>query len=144
MDWDQVSAAVNKQMNEATYLYDHKGYTNKWLQKVQKDKATAANALKNIKDANQKESIRWTAIRSLRNGNYHALVPALLEVAKDNSESVQIRTGILEALGWFSTSYQKKMIMDACQQISQDTSNAEEIVREATQTRNRLTEWTLF
>ncbi|SEW43206.1 HEAT repeat domain-containing protein [Chitinophaga arvensicola] len=144
MDWDKVKAAVEAQTDAATWIYNVKGYRKMWLQKIQKDQTTATTALKNIQDPNQKESIRWSAIRSLRNGNYHKLVPALLEIAKDNTQPVQIRTGVLEALGWFSTSYQKPLILEACEKISKDNSNDEAVIREAVQTRARLTEWTLF
>jgi len=144
MDWDKVKSAVEAQTTAATWLYNGNGYRKIWLQKIQKDKTTATTALKNIQDPNQKENIRWSAIRSLRNGNYHTLVPALLEVAKDASQPVQIRTGVLEALGWFATSYQKPLILDACKQISENAANDEAVIREAVQTRQRLTEWTLF
>ncbi|RFS26576.1 HEAT repeat domain-containing protein [Chitinophaga silvatica] len=143
MNWDKVKAVVEAEVKAANFIYDKDAYLENWLQRIAKDKATAGKAIVNIRDRSQKDATRWAAIRSLRNGNYHLYVPTLIEVAKDKSETNQYRTGIIEALGWFSTSYQKDQILAACKAISEDTTNDESIVKEAIQTINRLTNWNL-
>jgi hypothetical protein len=144
MDWELVTTAVNEQLSAISYLYNIPSFRENWLKKIAKDKAAAYAALDKIRDNNEKEDTRIQAIRSLRNGNYHKLVPDFVQIATDKQTPPLIRKHLLEALGWFSTSYQKDKIQAACASIIKDTADDISVKEEAEQTQRRLQQWVLY
>jgi HEAT repeat protein len=81
---------------------------------------------------------RLQAIRYFRNFRYHPAVDQLINIAKDITCSSQIRTSVLEALGWFTYSIKRLNIMNACDDII-NNEVVEKIVKdEALKTKNRL------
>lgn len=144
MDLDKVEVEVKKQMEIAGFLFKGEEQLNQWLVKIKKDRRIAEA---NLNEAlNKKASIteRVQAIRSMRNYNYHAYVPQLLDVIKDKEAPVLVRQNIIEAIGWFSTSYQKNTVLTTLGQILNDKDEADVLVNESQQSINRLNNWKLY
>jgi len=118
-----------------------------WLQSMKKlaadGKRHAAETLKGILDKNATENERIQKVRLLRNMYYHHLIPQLLQVAADANEPVELRKNLIEALGWFSNSYNKLLIVEACNKLIASNEPPEVLKAEAIQTIGRLQSWML-
>ncbi|QEC42807.1 HEAT repeat domain-containing protein [Pseudobacter ginsenosidimutans] len=106
-------------------------------------KRDAAETLNGILNKNTTEQARIQKVRLLRNMYYHQLIPQLLPVMADATEPVELRKNIVEALGWFSNSYNKGLIIDACRKLSASNDTPEILKAEAIQTIGRLQSWIL-
>lgn len=143
MDWDRVYNTVNEQVNAAGYLYNRASFLSKWQKKIESDKTTAHTALEKISNNDATEEVRIQAIRSLRNGNYHPLVPELVEVALNKNTPPLIRQHLFEAFGWFTLSYQKDKLLAACNTAISNSNEDKNVQQEAEQTKRRLQQWIL-
>lgn len=91
----------------------------------------------NIKNDTLSMRARLNAVRTFRNYNFHEGVPALVNIALDEKYPEIIRRNIVEALGWFNISYQRKIIIEMCDKlISSGVSDT--IKDEAVRTKNRI------
>lgn len=143
MDLGKVAAEVEKQVNGSTYLYNKEDYLQYWLEDISRTKKRSEAMLETILDKQKDSRERVLAVRLIRNQTYHDLVPEFLKVAEDSSDDLDVRQNMIEALGWFVTSYQKEKIMDACKRIQKNTQNNLVIRQEAQQTLLRLQKWNL-
>jgi hypothetical protein len=120
---------------------------DEWLASMKKlaadGKRSAAETLKGILDKKASENDRIQKVRLLRNMYYHHLIPQLLQVAADASEPVAVRKNLIEALGWFSNSYNKPLIVEACNKLIALNDTPEVLKAEAIQTLGRLQSWML-
>lgn len=143
MNPQKVKDEIRLQVNQASYLFRKEQLLGDWLKEVAKDENMAASAFSRIINKQNSSTDRIQAIRMLRNNTYHHYVPELLKLAEDNTEPAAIRRNILEALGWFSNSYNKPLIIEACKRIRQNEKNDKEVSGEAAQTILRLEKWSL-
>jgi hypothetical protein len=81
---------------------------------------------------------RKLEIRILRNYHYHHMVPKYLSLIKSPDFKEELKVMLIEALGWFTHSYQKDAIEATCREIIEDDSSSEKVKREARRTLNRL------
>ncbi len=91
-----------------------------------------------VADKKAKESNRLFYISVLKNINYHPGISLYVSLLKDSSENIKIRTAMLDALSWFSLSYNKGLIIDACKDLIKDSSTPKILKKEALRTYNRL------
>ncbi len=100
--------------------------------------AKKANDLaKALNDTSLSEKERLGEINSLRLYRHHAVVPDVIALAKNKDNSETIRIKALEALGWFTLSYQRNNIIAGCDDII--SSEAPKAVKaEALKTKNRI------
>ena len=77
-------------------------------------------------------------ITTLRNYTYHSVVPQVTAMILDNSDDLQLRIAALEAISWFTHSYQKPLIIKACQEIQQTPGANADLKIQATRTQNIL------
>ena len=143
MNPDKVAAEMEKQVNASTYLYNREEYLNQWMEDLRRNKDRATSTLETIMDKRKESRERVLAVRLIRNNTYHHLVPDFLKIAEDSSDDNDVRQNMIEALGWFATSYQKEKIMDACIRIQKNKQNTPVIQKEALQTLSRLQKWNL-
>lgn len=88
------------------------------------------------KDVTEKERI--FDIRSLRNLTYHPAIRPLCDYVL-TAPGEKIETALVEALGWFSHSYDRQYIIETCNKIIAGTEKFSETVRsEALRTVKRL------
>lgn len=143
MNPEKVIAEMEKQVNVSTYLYNKEEYLQQWLEDFMRNKARATSNLETIMDKRKESRERVLAVRLIRNNTYHHLVPEFIKIAEDSSDDNEVRQNMIEALGWFATSYQKEKIMDACIRIQKNKQNTPVIQKEALQTTLRLQKWNL-
>ena len=79
------------------------------------------------------ERWRLTYCSSLKNYMAHASVDGFINILTDNTESDK-----LQALAWFTHSYRKADIMQACDRLVNDKSLSAELREEAKRTYYRL------
>lgn len=91
-----------------------------------------------IKNDSQSLKKRIEAVRTLRNYQYQDALPLLLELAREHQTPPALRVALLEALGWFNGAHNRHLIVAACTAIAQDTTNSEEVRREAIKTKQRI------
>lgn len=143
MDWEKIEAAIREQMQADQHFFNKEEKLNAWLSKIEGNKEMAHSFFDKVKDKEAKTERRIQSVKIFRNYNYHAFVGGLLTIAEDGSESAELRKAILEALGWFSTSFRKKEITEACNRMIDSEDNPGGVVAEATQTLKRLEKWKL-
>jgi len=96
-------------------------------------------AVETIADTSSSYKKVYFEIRGLRNSNYHEGVDEFIHFMESSNNEEQ-RLTMLEALGWFTHSYQKDKIIEYCNKLSIDKSESEEIQKEAEKTVLRLTQ----
>ncbi|MFH1851701.1 MAG: HEAT repeat domain-containing protein, partial [Candidatus Neomarinimicrobiota bacterium] len=116
---------------EMAYTYDYRGALERTVANLEEDFAV-------ISDTTTIASKRISKIRTFRNYKYHNSLPALFELAADNSEDIAVRTVIIEALGWYHYSWQRPAIEKVCQSIVADSAVPEAVRLEAVKTLARL------
>lgn len=93
--------------------------------------------LASLKDKSVPHEERAHNISSLRNYNYHHIVPQIIEFIEDASQPTDLRVDAIEALGWFNASYQNPVIAEACKRIMKSDA-PQELKNEAEKTYKRL------
>ncbi|WP_231561100.1 hypothetical protein [Sphingobacterium sp. T2] len=90
-----------------------------------------------ITDRSAAEKERLSELTSLRLYRHHSLVPEMINLAISNEESELLRITVLEALGWYTLSYQRNAIIEGCEAIlKSDAPDA--VKKEALKTKNRI------
>lgn len=96
--------------------------------------------IKNLTDTTANNKRKLNSIRTLRNYNYHTSIDTFLHFLNTNKNE-ELQIAMLEALGWFSLSYDKQKIINICKEIEQNTENPKTIKQEAHKTILRLTNY---
>ncbi len=128
-----VNAAIEKVMAE-THIAIDKDKFRKALERSGRNRSMQ----KELVDKNTAERWRLTYCNSLKNYMAHAGVDGFINILKDNTESDQLRIRLLQALAWFTHSYRKADIMQACDQLAKDKKLSAELREEAKRTYYRL------
>lgn len=76
-------------------------------------------------------------LTSLRLYRHHSVVPEVIQVAQNSAHSDDVRITALEALGWFTLSYQRDTIIKGCEAIISSDAPAG-VKKEALKTKNRI------
>jgi len=108
-----------------------------------------ANNVRIIMDKDAEHGARRFAIQRLRNSNFHEYVPQFVTMLADDSNDLDLRITMAEALGWFNLSYQNPVIVEATRNVLANAKNMrvlpedeqlkERFIDELTKTINRLT-----
>ena len=78
------------------------------------------------------------SVRTFRNYTFHDGIDELIKVMEDNQTDSKLRIKIAEALGWFTFSFRRKEIIEACDKIIQKKGTPDELQQELIKTKNRL------
>lgn len=143
MDWEKIAEVITQEVGEDSHFFNKDEKLKTWLKTVKGNKTFAESYLKQVKNKEAKVEKRIQNARIYRNYNYHAFVPELAAMAEDKLEPWPLRKELLEALGWFSTSYKKGDIVATCNRIVLDKANEPEVIHEASKTLLRLQQWRL-
>lgn len=138
MDTTAVRKGIDEKLKEYKYL------SNAAELKAELEKGALYAASKIEKDtrllldktAPAKE--RRFNITMLRNYTYHLIVPQVCSLILDTSDDLQLRIAALEALSWFTHSWQKPLILLTCDKLLQQTGLDEELKNQAIRTKNIL------
>ena len=112
-----VKKAVDEVMAQS-YVTDKKELAEVLL----KENEYKTSADEHIFDKTGKKGYRISYINSLKNENIHASVDGFLKLILDNEEEERVRCAMLESLAWFKWSYRRHDIMNACEQLMNQTS----------------------
>ncbi len=97
-----------------------------------------AKMANDVTDKNRSLKSRLMAVSMLRNNPYHNMVEDYLQVLSDNSEDIQLKIKLAEALGWFTLSEKRNLIVSKCEQIALSENIDETFKRELLKTAARI------
>ncbi len=133
----KISEEFKRRYAAKPYLYEGEKRLSLMLRNIEKSAQRLDETAAKVADTALSLSRRVREIRYFRNYNHHERVPWLLGIAEDASQPEELRVAVLEALGWFRTSWQRSNIRHCCERLV--GSDAPEAVRaEAEKTLNRL------
>lgn len=137
-DPDLIKAEMNKQFAENKALLPITADKKQMLlDRIDRYAESNRAELKDLLEKNDTERTRKQNIGTLRNYYFHYLVPGYITFAKDNTQPVDMRVSMIEALGWFRMSYQRDSIVNMCDELIKSDKNAA-VVSEAKKTKARL------
>ena len=107
------------------------------IKAVTRASSRSNRTVKSLQDKSEKEADRLFNIVTLRNYQYHHIVPEVIKFIEDNTQPEKLRVAAIEALGWFNRSYQAGKIAESCKRVM--ASDAPQAVKnEAQKTFERL------
>ena len=132
-DETAVREVIDKVMAE-TYVLQDKEEMREALEKANNNRSMQKELL------SKETAERWRILycNSLKNYMAHACVDGLLDLLVDSNESEKLKVSLLEALAWFTHSYRKPDILQACDQLRKDKNLSESLREEANRTYYRL------
>lgn len=130
--------AVVKETIEKVFAETHIDINKADLRKNIERSANNRSMQKDLLNKETSERWRLTYCNGLKNYMAHASVDGFISILKDNSESDKLRIRLLQALAWFTHSYRKADIMEACNLLVNDKSLSAELREEAKRTYYRL------
>lgn len=98
------------------------------------------DVLQVLKDSDENVKKKIREVKTFRNYNFQPALPDLMEIARNKSEIPELRTAILEVLGWYGFSYNREIILVLCEEILNDAKNPKSVQNEALKTKNRILE----
>lgn len=136
MNTSAVLTAIDQQLSQAGFLVDSASVREKLTSDAlyTKEKLDRDGLITFDTKATLKE--RYFNITTLRNYRYHSVVPQVIKLALDKTDKETLRLAAIEALGWFTHSFQRQSILNMCDELLKDSSN--EIKQQATRTKQRL------
>jgi hypothetical protein len=137
MNLDKMENEVLKQLNESNWLFDKEKKIADFKNVMASRRRMAEYSL-DLANKNLKLKSRQMGVSMLRNNPYHQLVDDYLRILADKDESVELRTDLAEALGWFTLSYRKSDIVSACRILAAESGVNPVLRAELLKTANRL------
>ena len=138
MDSDQVIAEIDRQLPQFPNLVDRDALRKELVDAQVASRRKVTEDFVGIATLPAKE--RAFNIRSLRVYTYHQAVPQVLAFIRDDKAEAKVRTDALEALSWFTHSYQRPQIVALCQQLIDNPSSTPAVREQALKTRKILAE----
>lgn len=137
LDIPKVKAEFEKQLSQNSAIYDKERAKDQFFKRIESRERLAAGSL-NLTDKKMKKGERLFSVSFLRNNNYHTPVERYLATLADKSEDSLIRLRLAEALGWYTYSYKKQIIIDSCKKIASEEPDGSALKNELIKTANRL------
>jgi hypothetical protein len=137
LDIPKVKAEFEKQLSQNSAIYDKARAKDQFFKRIESRERLAAGSL-NLTDKKMKKGERLFSVSFLRNNNYHTPVERYLATLADKSEDPLIRLRLAEALGWYTYSYKKQIIIDSCKKIASEEPDGSALKNELIKTANRL------
>ncbi len=138
-DKEKLLAEFDKQAKDVNFIV-YQEMANKAIRQFLENSGRRYNSVvETLTDTSSSDKSKYFEIRGLRNSNYHEGVDVFISFL-ESSDNEEHRLAMVEALGWFTHSYQKDKIIDYCNKLSNETSESKEIRKEAIKTVLRLTQ----
>lgn len=131
---EQVATAAFEKAAKATG-YPDKETIDALGAYIKRSQKTKQSEMEDLFNNEAKINTRINAIRGVRNNTYHEYVEQMIALMNDEAQPAELRTAVVEALGWFVASPRKAEIIAACQALK---SADKALMAEAQQTINRL------
>lgn len=137
MNPDLAREAVDTQIRKNPSVSGGKELADRLDKDIAYYEKKSAELKKALNDSSLSEKEKLSEITSLRLYRHHVVIPDLINVAQDTKNSEAVRVAALEALGWFTLSYQRDNIVNGCEElIKSDAPKA--VKNEALKTKNRI------
>lgn len=130
---------VNELIRENKALVQGDSLANKLDRDIEVSQKKTATTLATITDKKKLDKDRIGEINNLRLYRNHALIPALIAMAKDAENSDDVRRTALEVMGWYNISVRRPEIAAACDEIAARPNEVDVIKKEAIKTKKRVT-----
>lgn len=131
----QLKEAVGKSES----IYDKEKFLANAMLSFESKERMMKNAWASIIDSQSPVKERLLSISMLRNNPYSSLVDDALVVLKNTKEPLEVRIALAESLGWYTLSFKKPQIIEACQHIVANEQNLDaNLADELAKSLNRL------
>lgn len=138
MDAGKMVAEIRRQCTITDYWVNKDERMNELITMVEQNHNSWEKDMKLIRDPEAREKDQFSEIITHRNYPFHKSVEPLVAYALDKSHKLDLRIAAVEALSWFSHSWEREKIIIACDELI--TANEDQaLVNEAIKTRNRIT-----
>ncbi|MNL45523.1 hypothetical protein D3C87_1681780 [compost metagenome] len=127
---------IENQVRQNKSIYNAANLSDQLLKDIDYNSTKVEKMEVNIRDKKQTEKERLGEITTLRLYRFHRLVPTVLTVIEDPSESETIRIAALEAMSWFPLSYQREAIFNTCDQLIKDDKVPQAVKDQALKTKH--------
>lgn len=137
-DRDKVKAAIEKRFETADF-HNAENYRKALLAAI--DTQTVKGMPKDLADIADREDTKWRKfyITYLKNRPLNQFAGEFARILCDETEAEDLRVCMAEALAWFDLSVNKGVIIEACERLLEKGGMSEELTREVTRARTRLT-----
>lgn len=137
MPGEVITDAFDNAIDASTYL-DKEAYREQKLSTLAKALDGKKQRMGSLFDKEAPLTTRMGVARSLRNVPCHEYVPELLALVADTTEDEQLRVATTDALGWFTGSCNRVLILDGCRRTAADPATPERLKAELVKTITRL------
>ncbi len=117
MDMDKLEAEVKKQLGENNSFPDKERVWKEFKASLDSRRRIAAMA-DDVINKGKPLKARLSAARMLRNYAYHHRVGEYLDVIADDTEEESLRITLAEALGWFTLSQNRVIIVNTFEEVA--------------------------
>lgn len=137
-DRDKVKAAIEKRFETADF-HNAENYRKALLAAI--DTQTVKGMPKDLADIADREDTKWRKfyITYLKNRPLNQFAGEFARILCDETEAEDLRVCMAEALAWFDLSVNRGVIIEACERLLEKGGMSEELTREVTRARTRLT-----
>ena len=135
---EKLIVALKQGFAAKPYLYEENKRLTQLLRRINSSQKRLEESYTFIADTTNKFSRRKSEITYFRNYTHHDEVPRLIAMAEDTSFDLRLRIAAVEALGWFSISWQRPAIESMCNRLLSSEDQPEVLRKEALKTQNRL------
>ncbi len=138
MNPDEVLKQLPEIMQQYSYMSHASELKDYIIKRVSRNSNKVKEEYEYIKSKDGKYKYRILNIKTLRNYNYHYMVPEYLTILDDLEIEEELRITMIEALAWFTNSEYKTQIIEKCNQLASSDEFSSELRTEALRTVNRL------
>ncbi len=122
MNFAALREAVSQAKGSMTYL-DNDAILEKIQKSIDNSERRTEATIKEIMGKDEKLKDRISSIRTTRNYNMHEYISQFLSLLEDNSNPLEVRLNMAEALGWYTYSYRKAEIISGIEKILASNGN---------------------
>ncbi|MGJ1262096.1 HEAT repeat domain-containing protein [Sphingobacterium spiritivorum] len=131
-----LKTEINNQVSQNKGINNASALSAQLIKDIDYNQSKVDKMQATILDKNTAEKERLAEITTLRLYRYHRVVPAVLKVIEDASESEALRKTALEVMSWFPLSYQRKAIFRTCDALLQDNKVPPAVKEQALKTKH--------
>ncbi len=138
MDPDEVKKELVEVAQKYGYMSNSSALKDQLYKRIEWKKQKIREEFDYIRSDSSVYRYKMINIRTLRNYNYHYMIPDYITLLDDPGIDEALKITLIEALGWFVNSVNKELIIQKCAEITSSKNLSREIRTEALRTINRL------
>ena len=134
-----LRADMEKRVEKEDFLFNKEEFLKSYVDAIERNRDMTDFVLERLLNKEKSAKSRLAYISSARNNPAGSMVTDMLDIIRDDSEPVELKVGVTEALGWYVYSERKEEIIDVCRRILEsERAIAPEFKDELNKTINRL------